>query len=56
MKVKKWLLGVGWNKEQDTYAVEVDANEMQVVTRRMMSKVLASIYDSHTRYNFPHSH
>ena len=44
-KVEKKLLGILWNKCDDTYAIEVELKEVETVTKRLMLKTLASIYD-----------
>ena len=43
-RAKMKLLGVGWNKKDDTFAVEVGINETATITKRML-KTLSSIYD-----------
>ena len=45
-KVKTRLLGIEWNKGNDTYIVEMNVNERQFVTKRMILQALASIYDT----------
>ena len=44
-RVKTKLLGIGWNKNEDTYAVELQLKEHLAVTKRTMLKTLSSIYD-----------
>ena len=39
------LLGVGWNKKDDSFAVGIEINETATITKRIMLKTLASIYD-----------
>ena len=44
-RAKTKLLGVGWNQEDDTFAVEIEINETATITKRAMLNTLASIYD-----------
>ena len=44
-KVDTKLLGILWNKCDDVYAVEIEVKELETVTKRLMLKTLASIYD-----------
>ena len=44
-RVKTKLLGIGWNKNEDIYAVELELKEHFAVTKRTMLKTLSSIYD-----------
>ena len=44
-KVETKLLGILWNKCDDVYAVEIEVRELETVTKRLMLKTLASIYD-----------
>jgi len=44
-KVDTKLLGINWNKQKDTYAVDVYSEVPTKVTQRSMLKRLASIYD-----------
>ena len=44
-KVDTKLLGINWNKQRDTYAVDVNSEIPTRVTQRDMLKRLASIYD-----------
>ena len=38
-------MGILWNKCDDIYAVEIEVKELETVTKRLMLKTLASIYD-----------
>ena len=42
-KAETTLLGLLWNKCDDTYAIDVELNEVETVTKRVMVKTLASI-------------
>ena len=44
-RVETKLLGVSWNKKDNTFAVELKIKETSVVTKRTMLRTLASIYD-----------
>ena len=44
-RAKMKLLGVGWNKKDDTFALEIEINETATITERPMLKTLASSYD-----------
>ena len=44
-KVEAKLLGILWNKYDDTYAIEVELKEVETVTKRLALKTLARIYD-----------
>ena len=44
-RVQTKLLGVGWNKKDDTFAVELEINEATIVSKRTMLKTLASFCD-----------
>ena len=44
-KIDTKLLGINWNKQKDTYAVDVSSDIPTKVTQRSMLKRLASIYD-----------
>ena len=44
-RVKTILLGVGWNKKDDTFEVEIEINVTATISMRTMLKTLASIYD-----------
>ena len=39
-RVETKLLGVGWNKKDDTFAVELEINEAPIVSKRTMLKTL----------------
>ena len=45
IKVETKLLGILWNKCDDVYAVEIEVKELETVTKRLMLKTPASIYD-----------
>ena len=44
-KVDSKLLGILWNKCNDMYAVEIEVKELGTVTKTLIFKTLASIYD-----------
>jgi len=44
-RAKTKLLGVCWNKKDDTFAVEIEINETATITKRPMLKTLTSSYD-----------
>ena len=44
-KVETKRLGILWNKCDDMYVVEIEVKELETVTKRLMLKILASIYD-----------
>ena len=44
-RAKTKLLGVVWNKKDDTFAVKIEINATATITKRTMLKTLASIYD-----------
>ena len=44
-RVKAKLVGVSWNKKDDTFAVEIEINMTATISRRTMQKTLASIYN-----------
>ena len=44
-KGKKKALEIEWKKGHDTYIVEMNVNEREFVTKRMIIKALASIYE-----------
>ena len=44
-RVETKLLGVGWNKKEDTFAVDLDVKETPTVSKRTMLKMIASFYD-----------
>ena len=44
-RVETKLLGVGWNKKEGTFAVELEVKETPTVSKRAMLKKIASFYD-----------
>ena len=44
-KVTTKLLGVPWNKEKDTYGVDMEIKNSTIITKRTMLKTVASFYD-----------
>ena len=44
-KVEAKFLGILWNKCDDIYDDEIEVKELEAVTKRLMFKTLASIYD-----------
>ena len=44
-KVTTKLLGVPWNKEKDTYCVDMEIKNSTIITKQTMLKTVASFYD-----------
>ena len=44
-RAKTKLLGVGGNKKDDTFTVEIEINKTATISKRTMLKTLSSIYD-----------
>ena len=45
-KVTTKLLGVPWNKEKDTYCVDMEIKNSTIITKRTILERVASFYDS----------
>ena len=44
-RVETRLLGVGWNKKDETFAVELKINEAATISKKTQLKTLGSTYE-----------